>query len=248
MGMDTDFTPPGDTRDWIYGHDRFNIMIQGKNHDPFYVTASESIELVKLFKKPYCPQESLDLPGMVHVPDIKHKNGLSYYESGLRNHLRKYVWRWIMARSQLIDIYQKSLSKNVPDRERYAPSGHNEFENDAVIIRDFWDQLRDYPQLDYTGMVSEGPGEVQMVLSSTSEAIVYLSSRPGDEGIGYAAQELQLTNLGLPDGNCRIEIWKPSAPGGKINCIDAELQDGGSVIKLPDFVDDLVVYIIKPDH
>ena len=246
MGMDTDFTPPGEIRDWIFGHDRFNIMIQGKNHDPFYVTASGSAELVKTFKKPYCPQESLDLPGIIHVPDVKHKNGLSYFEPRLRNHLRKYVWRWILARSQLIDIYQKSASKNVPDRERYEPRGHNEFENDALIIREFWDQLRDYPNLDYTGRVSDGQGEIQMVLSSATEAVVYLSSSPGAEGVSYDAQELFLADLGLSDGNCPVEIWKPSAPGGILKRFDAAIQDGGSVIHLPEFVDDLIVYIFKP--
>jgi hypothetical protein len=245
MGMDTDFTPPGETRDWIYSHDRFNIMIQGKNHDPFYVTATESIELVKSFKKPFCPQESLDLPGIIHVPDIKHKNGLTYFEPGLRDHLRKYVWRWILARSQLIDIYQKSLHKNVSDRERYEPHGHNAFENDAKIIREFWDQLRDYPDLDYSGKVREGPGEVQMVLSSATEAIVYLSSRPGEKGVRFPTMDLHLTDLGLSDGRYSIEIWKPSAPGGRIHCFNAEFQEGESVINIPGFVDDLVVYIFK---
>ena len=28
LGFDTDFTPPGETRDWIYSHDRFDLMIQ----------------------------------------------------------------------------------------------------------------------------------------------------------------------------------------------------------------------------
>ena len=55
-------------------------MIQGKNHAPFYISASESIELVKRFKKPFVPQESLDLPGVEHIPDIKHKNSLTYFE------------------------------------------------------------------------------------------------------------------------------------------------------------------------
>ena len=245
MGLDTDFTPPGETRDWIYSHNRFNIMIQGKNHDPFYVTAQESIELIKIFKKPFCPQESLDLPGIVHVHDIKHKNGLTYFEPRLRHHLRKYVWRWIMARSQLIDIYQKSLSKKVTERERYEPNSHNEFEKDALIIREFWDQLRDYPNLDFQGSVSNGPGQVQMVLSSEREAIVYMSSTPGIEGIRFCAQDIQIQGLGLADGDYHVEIWKPSSPGGIVQRNRTNLKNGKTSFKLPDFVDDLVVHILN---
>jgi hypothetical protein len=243
MGLDTDFTPPGNARDWIFSNEHFSVMIQGKNHDPFYVTAKESIELVKTYRKPYCAQESLDLPGIIHVEDVKHKNSLSYYEPGLRNHLRKYVWRWIMARSQLIDIYQKSASKDVPDRERYEPEGHNEFENDALIIREFWDQIMDYPNLDFRGIVEEGPGEIQMVLSSRKEAIIYLSSKPGEEGIQYLAQDLNLSDLCLLNGNYTVEFWKPSAPGGIVERKEIKSFEGAFKIQVPDFVDDIVLHI-----
>ena len=246
LGLDTDFTPPGDTRDWIYNHDRFHIMIQGKNHDPFYLTAPEAIEFVKKFKKPFCPQESLDLPGIIHIPDIKHKNALTYFEPRLRNHLRKYVWRWIMAKSQLIDIYQKGLSKKVSERERYEPYGHNDFEKDAKIIRDFWNNLIDYPNLDFQGIISNGPGNVQMMLSSQKEAVVYFSSKPGTEGKQFSAQEVALENLILKGGVYKLEIWKPTAPGGVIWEDSCEIAKGRATIGLPVFVDDLVVHIFKP--
>ncbi|MHC4628778.1 MAG: hypothetical protein ACYTDV_17510, partial [Planctomycetota bacterium] len=245
LGIDTDFTPPGQMRDWIYGHDRFNIMIQGKNHDPFYVTASESIELIKKFKKPFCPQESLDLPGIIHIPDVKHKNSLTYFEPGLRNHLRKYVWRWIMAKSQLIDIYQKGLSKKVPERERYEPYGHNGFENDALIIRDFWNQLVDYPNLDFEGVVSKGPGKVHMALSSQKEAVAYFSSKPGIEDRHFGAQEIMLDNLALKEGTYKVEIWRPAAPGGIIEMDSCEIAEGQAAIRLPEFIDDLAVHIFN---
>lgn len=245
LGIDTDFTPPGETRDWIYGHDRFNIMIQGKNHDPFYITASESIELIKKFKKPFCPQESLDLPGIAHIPDIKHKNSLTYFEPGLRNHLRKYVWRWIMAKSQLIDIYQKGLSKKVSERERYEPHGHNDFENDAIIIRDFWNNLVDYPNLDFQGTFSSGPGHVQMALSSQEEAVVYFSSKPGIENERFPAQRTRLENLALKDAVYKVEIWKPAAPGGIIEEQSYKVAKGKVTMELPAFADDLVVHIFN---
>lgn len=243
LGLDTDFTHPGETRDWIYDHDRFHIMIQGKNHDPFYITAAESIDKIKRFKKPFCPQESLDLPGIVHIPDIKHKNALTYFEPGSRHHLRKYVWRWIMARSQLIDIYQKGLSKKVAERERYEPHGHNGFEEDALIIRAFWKQLVDYPQLDFLGSVAEGPGDIRMVLSSRQEAVVYLSSAPGEEGVTYQGQEIQIGELALRDGTYHLEIWKPAAPGGVMKRRDQVVQNGMFSTRLPRFVDDSLLHL-----
>jgi len=243
IGLDTDFTPPGETRDWIFAHDQLSLMIQGKNHDPFYVTAKESIDLVKRFKKPFCPQESLDLPGISHIPEIKHKNALTYYDTHLRNHVRKYVWRWIMARSQLIDIYQKSLRKNVPDQERYDPFGHNKFEDDALIIRKFWQQLKDYPNLDFKGNVQNAPGEIEMVLSSQNEAVVYISSLPGQEGIKYSSQEILISEVGLVDGKYIAEVWKLSAPGGLIERIEIELSESKTSLTLPDFTDDIALYI-----
>lgn len=243
MGFDTDFTPPGDTRDWIYGHERFNLMIQGKNHDPFYVTATESIELVKRFGKPFMPQESLDPPGVVHIPDVKHKNGLSFANVYMRNHLRKYVWRWIMAKSQLIDIYQKDLTKKLEVPERYDPEGYNPFADDAVIIRQVWERLTDYANLDYVGSVSSGPGDVQMVLSSDKECVVYLSSKPGEENVHFDGQTLTLADLNLDDGAYAVGVWKPSAPGGLLRTLQSSVSAGNLEADLPAFTDDLVLVI-----
>ena len=245
MGLDTDFTPPGDTRNWIYSHDRFNLMIKGQNHEQFYTTAQEAIELVKIYRKPFCPQESLDPPGIVHIPNIKHKNSLTYFESDDRHHLRKYVWRWILARSQLIDIYQKSLRKDVPERERYNPHGHNEFEKDALIIRDFWNGLRDYPHLDFKGAVINGPGHVQMVLSSSREAVFYLSSKPGVENEQFEPSVVRLCELELDDGEYNTDIWKLSFPGGIVDTREISIENGAATLDIPAFTDDLVIHIIK---
>ena len=245
LGLDTDFTPPGDTRDWIFSHDRFNLMIKGQNHDAFYTTAQDAIELVKIHQKPFCPQESLDPPGIVHIPKIKHKNALTYFEPHLRHHLRKYVWRWILARSQLIDIYQKSLRKDVPERERYNPNGHNKFEKDALIIREFWNQLRDYRNLDFKGSVLSGPGSVHMVLSSNREAVVYLSSKPGAENVRFEPSELRLDELLLDDGQVTADIWKLSGPGGIVETREINLENGAATLGLPAFTDDVVVHVMR---
>ena len=220
-------------------------MIQGKNHEPFYITAKESIELVKKFKKPFMPQESLDPPDVIHIPNVKHKNGLSFANVYMRNHLRKYVWRWIMAKSQLIDIYQKDLTKKLKVPERYDPNGYNPFEKDALIIRQFWNQLTDYANLDFQGTVEKGPGEVQMVLSSSKESVVYLSSKPGIENEKFNAEDIHVTNLNVDDGQYTAEIWKLAAPGGIIQKESVQVTQGQYKITLPEFVDDLLVVIHK---
>ena len=243
MGFDTDFTPPGEIRDWIYGHDYLNVMVQGKNHDPFYITAEEAVDLVKKFKKPFVPQESLDPPGVEHIPGIKHKNSLTFYESESRHHIRKYVWRWIMARSQVIDIYQKSLRKDVENKERYDPEGHNLFSEDAMVIRKFWDNLVDYPNLDFKGQVSSSDCSIKMALSSDKEAVIYLSSNPGEQNVQFAAQEISLSDLKLSDGNYKVEIWQLAAPGGIVSSLELEFTKGKADLSLPTFTDDMAIHI-----
>ena len=148
-----------------------------------------------------------------------------------------------MAKSQLIDIYQKGLSKKVAERERYEPYGHNDFEDDALIIREFWDHLIDYPNLDFHGIVSKGPGKVHMVLSSQKEAVVYLSSKPGIDARQFSAQEASLEDLILKGGRYKVEFWRLAAPGGIFKKDSCGIADGKATIELPDFVDDLVVHI-----
>ncbi|MBD3267246.1 hypothetical protein GF373_11315 [bacterium] len=148
-----------------------------------------------------------------------------------------------MAKSQLIDIYQKGLSKKDEERERYEPNGHNKFEKDALIIREFWNQLIDYPNLDFQGDISKGPGQVQMVLSSPKEAVVYLSSKPGVEKKRFPAQSIQLESLKLKDGEYTYELWKPSSPGGILKNGSCKTNDSKVKIELPDFVDDILIHL-----
>lgn len=243
LGIDTDFTPPGEFRDWLYGHGRFNMMIQGKNHDPFYDTAAKAIELRQRFNKPYCPQESLDPPGVVHIPDIKHKNTLTYFESGQRNHIRKYVWRWFMAKSQVIDIYQKGLSQKDAVPERYNPWGHNLFEKDALVLREFWNHLSDYPSLSTKGSVVNSLAAINMALSSENEAILYCSSSPGVENETFESTKLEAAGLALTDGEYVLEFWHPRASGDKSNGVTIEVAAGSTTFQLPEFTDDIVVYL-----
>jgi hypothetical protein len=135
------------------------------------------------------------------------------------------------------------LSKKVSERERYEPHGHNAFEKDAVIIREFWNHLTDYPSLDFQGIVSKGPGHIRMVLSSQKEAVAYFSSKPGIEKKRFSAQKARLEDLILKHGIYKVEIWNPSAPGGIIKNDSCKATNGKVTIELPDFVDDLVIHI-----
>ena len=75
----------------------------------------------KQYKKPFLLQEG--------GADDDHggKISISYHDTD-RAIIRKYVWKWIMAKNQLIDIYQKQLADGYPDD--YEPAGHNGFEDD----------------------------------------------------------------------------------------------------------------------
>jgi hypothetical protein len=268
LGMDTDWTPPGKTRDWIFNHDRFNILIKGQNHEGFYTNTIRSIELRKTFKKPFCPQECCDWPGLPHIPDCGHPHNLSYYWPNSRIHIRKYVWRWMMAKTQLIDIYHKrmgstarvyeNVSDSNPEKQRmigleqekkYDPKGHNPFEDDALILREFWNSLIDYPNLDFNGDIVKGnmgSSPIRRVLSSSKEAIIYVSQEVGRTGKIFKTASLKVINLALKNGTYMVEIWKPAAPGGIIKTIQTTIEEGILDIgKLPQFTDDIAIHVIK---
>lgn len=242
IGLDMDFTPESERR-WVYGYDGFDIMIKGNNNDDFYTTAADALRLRQEFRKPFCPQECCDPPALVHTPGAVHENILNYHRPESRNHLRKYVWSWVMAKSQLIDIYQKG---QVGDEkiENYEPDGHNPFENDALVLREFWDSLVDYPGLQATSSLVKGPGEVQMVLSSLREAVVYQSSEVGTEGVQFDASTLTASGLRLDDGNYPVQIVRPAAQVEPLEagCVSA----GGGIVQveLPEFVDDIAVHLL----
>lgn len=147
----------------------------------------------------------------------------------------------MMAKNQFIDIYQKQLADGYPDN--YDPRGHNAFEDDALILRGFWNTLTDYGNLDYVGRIASGPGFRKMVLSSKKEAVAYMASEMGQIGAKYDAQDATLTGLALTDGIYAVDIWKPAASGGLVSTKTSTVQDGSLTIGLPPFTDDLAIHL-----
>jgi len=78
-----------------------------------------------------------------------------------------------------------------------------------------------------------------MVLSSNREAIIYLSSQPGIEGVRFGREAIRLENVGLNDGDYIVDIWKPAHPGGIVKTDSARAVSGRLSMTLPEFVDDI---------
>lgn len=69
------------------------------------------------------------------------------------------------------------------------------------MLREFWDSLVDYPNLDFVGNVASGPGSTKLVLSSSKEAVAYMSRSIVEpySSKTYAAQQMKLAQLKLAD-------------------------------------------------
>jgi hypothetical protein len=221
-------------RDWIFSRPYFDILIYGKRHE-----VHQSLQWREQYRKPFVPQESWDDSGAKW----------SYRFPEHRTHIRKYVWKMMMAKAQQIDIYVKPPreSDSLDDLDppglphRYDPRGWNNFEEDATLLRLFWNQIEDYGSLRPQGDVTEGPGRHQLVLSSRDEAVVYLASRTGKEAVEFPASELRVSNLRLNDGAYTVSVFSPI--NGPIEAREVSIKGNKLSISLPAFIDDLIIHI-----
>lgn len=233
LGMDTGGFSEAQ-RDWIFSRDYFDLLIYGKKH-----TVSNAKQWRTKYKKPYIPQESWDDDGTKY----------SYRCPNQRVATRKYMWKFMMAKCQQLDLYMKPRlasqakgAENPPGHDHnYDPRGWNKFEDDALVLRKLWESLTDYPELWFEGAVTAGPGSHRYVLSSKAEAIAYCSSATGKERVRYSSEVLQLEDLALDDGMYSVDIIRPD---GRIGAGRTRLVKGGVLsIKLPIFIDDIAVHI-----
>jgi len=232
FGMDTGGLSEAQ-RDWIFTRDYFNLLIYGKKH-----TVANARDWRTKYKKPYIPQESWDDSGQKY----------SYIHPEQRVHTRKYMWKFMMARCQQMDLYMKPRigfsSDDLPDfPHNYDPRGRNKFEDDALVLKAFWDSLTDYPNLWFNGTIESGPGSHKYVLSSKKEAIAYCSSATAKEGVKFESQALKLKDLSLSDGSYRMDIVKPDR--GVLMTRQLAVEEGAVTLRLPVFTDDIVVHIYK---
>ena len=230
------YPEPGSEMDWVFSRPYFDALIGGNHHHTGNIK-----EWIKKYKKPYIAQESRDDSGQ----------SWSYRITEMRTQLRKYCWKLMMAKCQQIDIYAKNIHNLLPAEERtgpphnYDPNGWNEFEDDAVRLREFFDSIIDYGALDYKGYFWISTVGVNLVLSSPIEIIAYISSPTGMEGMEFEPNgaHVFLHDLPFPDGQYTAKFFDPKS--GPAGTRQVSIKNGEMRTRTPVFVDDIVVHIIK---
>jgi hypothetical protein len=154
----------------------------------------------------------------------------------------------MMAKCQQIDLYMKPRigfsSEDLPEfPHNYNPNGRSKFEDDALVLRAFWDSLTDYPNLWFNGAIESGPGSHKYVLSSKKEAVAYCSSATAKEGVKFESRVLKLKGLSLSDGGYRMDVVKPDK--GVLMTHRLAVKNGAVSIRLPAFTDDIAVHIYR---
>lgn len=234
IGMDTGGLTP-EQRDWIFTRPYFDLLIYGKAHK------MENVRNWRIkYKKPYIPQESWDDDG------IKY----SYMHPEQHVHIRKYMWKMMMLKCQQMDLYMKPRDNpsftNLPKYpHNYDPRGRSIFEQEAKILRDFWNRLDDYPNLWFQGRVTIGTGKYKMVLSSSKEAIIYLSSGTGQQDVRYGAGEMEVTDLALEDGIYMARVFLPASGPSSVRSVT--VSDGTFSMNLSRIEDDMAILVEKSE-
>ena len=224
----------GSEMDWVFSRPYFDVIVDGNHHH-----TSNVKQWVRKYKKPYVAQESRDDSGQTW----------SYRIPESRTHLRKYVWKMMMAKCQQIDIYTKPQPYFLPFEKipgpsnNYDPNGWNGFEQDALLIRQFFDGLDDYVNLDHTGYFWISTVGHNLVLSSSTEIVAYISSPTGLENMDYGERgaHVFLYDLPFPDGEYTAEFFDPkSGPAGSKKIV---ISEGITKFRTSQFLDDLAVHI-----
>ena len=214
-----------DEQDWIYSHPVFNTIIYGKHH-----TVENAVKWRRHYRKAYIPQEAWD------------DNKIKYrYDQAEPVAMRKYYWKFMMAKCQQLDFYTKGEKDGFGYFVNYNPEGVNEFEKTAPVLRSFWNSLVDYGDLWFQGRITSGPGDHQYVLSSKQEAVIYWSSATDVRGHAFDSQELRVADLELEDGEYHLELFSPSS--GSIQTQQIEIRSGELWTNLPAFTDDIAIHI-----
>jgi len=230
------YPEPGSEMDWVFTRPYFDVLIYGNHHHTGNIK-----EWVRKYKKPYVAQESRDDSGQ----------SWTYRRPQTRTHLRKYVWKLMMAKCQQIDIYAKLIHSLplVEDKpgpsNNYDPNGWNEFENDAKLLRQFFNKIVDYGSLDYKGYFFISTVGPNLVLSSDKEIIAYVSSPTGLENIEFLPNgaHIFLYDLQFPDGQYEASFFDPKSGPKESRMIT--IKKGSTKFRTPVFIDDMAVHILR---
>ena len=228
------FPQPGSEMDWVFTRPYFDVVIFGNCHH-----TGNAREWRRHYRKPYVAQEDTDDTG----------NQWGYRIPEQRHHLRKYLWKMMMVKGQQLDFYVKGVRRGFHGEEKpgfphnYDPRGWNEFEDDARLLRQFFESIQDYASLEFEGHFFISPIGHNLVLSSNKEVIAYASSPTGIEGYDYSPRgaQFRLADLPLEDGEYIARFFDPKA--GPIGSKTIRVRSGRTNFRTPDFVDDYVVHI-----
>jgi len=221
---------PGSLMDWIYSHPEIDLLVYGKVHK----TANARSWRIH-YGKPYVPQEAWDEHG------LKYTLGHPYPDNNIG--YRKYLWKFMMAKCQQMDVYWWQRGPNDEWWEQnYDPATlEGMFAESGRVLRTFWNGIESYPDLVFDGgILHDAP--ITMVLSSKSEALCYLSSESGAFDVQIPAQRVQLYDVAMVDGPCLIRFVDP-ASGPLDGTVKAEIEDGRVDIEVPAFTDDLMIHV-----
>ena len=239
------FPEPGSEIDWVFTRPYFDMLNFGDCHH-----TANAREWRRKYKKPYVPQESWD--------DIAQP--WTYRRPEMRHHLRKYLWKMMMVKCQQMDFYMKSFKSYYPYPEskpgythNYDPEGWSEFENDAMVLREFFNKIIDYAALDFKGHFFISPVGHNLVLSSQKEIIAYISSPSGVDGYEFLWEnqnmkfgaQINLAGLPFDDGRYQAEFIDPKS--GPVQSRVISINQGKAIFGTPLFVDDYVIHIVSPD-
>jgi hypothetical protein len=230
------YPEPGSEMDWVFSQPYFDVLIDGNHHHTGNIRA-----WVEKYRKPIVAQESRDDSGQ----------SWSYRTPEMRHQLRKYCWKMMMAKCQQVDIYSKPIHNLLPAEDRpgpsnnYDPNGWNEFEKDALLLREFFNGIQDYSALEYQGYFWISTVGVNLVLSSTKEILAYISSPTGLENMEFVPNgaHVFLHDLPFPDGRYEATFFDPkSGPAGSRTI---NINNGETRFRTPVFTDDMAVHIVK---
>lgn len=218
-------------RHWIFTRPYFDVLIYGKMH-----TVKNATAWRKQYDKPYIGQEAWDDNGRKYSYGIK----------GDRIKMRKYIWKFMLAKCQQMDVYSWLRARD-PREFDYNPRGHNPFEKDALVLQSFWQSLHDYPNLWFKGTISPTLGaNHRYVLSSAREAVAYVSSNTGQQNRTFKAASIKISGSSLANGKYTVDIVKPDqqSKDGLLQRIrNVAVNKGALTVKLPKFTDDIVVHV-----
>ena len=157
-----------------------------------------------------------------------------------------------MVKCQQMDIYCKGVRKWFPAEDKpglplnYDPNRWNKFEDDALLLRQFFNQIVSYSELNFKGHFFISPLGHNLVLSSQKEIIAYISSPTGIEGYRYEPQGVQIRLADLPfsDGEYTANFFDPKS--GPVGSRNIRIRNGTTNFRAPDFTDDYAIHIINP--